>query len=48
LKYAAFSEFLTRMEYDQFVQIAEGVDEVGLVHCSGSVVMTDLMRNLSL
>ena len=36
------SEFLTRKEYDQFVRMAEEADEVVSVHCSGSVVMTDL------
>ena len=36
------SEFLTRKEYDQFILLAEEADEVVSVHCSGSVVMTDL------
>jgi len=36
------SEFLTRKEYDQFILLAEEADELVSVHCSGSVVMTDL------
>mmetsp|Transcript_20285 Transcript_20285/g.40531 ORF Transcript_20285/g.40531 Transcript_20285/m.40531 type:complete len:1086 (-) Transcript_20285:125-3382(-) len=36
------SEFLTRQEYDQFILLAEEADELVSVHCSGSVVMTDL------
>jgi len=36
------SEFLTRKEYDQFVKLAEEADELVSVHCSGSVIMTDL------
>jgi len=36
------SEFLTRKEYDKFVKLAEEADELVSVHCSGSVVMTDL------
>ena len=36
------SEFLTRKEYDQFVKLAKEADELVSVHCSGSVIMTDL------
>lgn len=36
------SEFLTRKEYDQFILLAAEADELVSVHCSGSVIMTDL------